>query len=220
MSNESNAQTCELLGNEIKALQSKCKELCYIIDNNEPMDIRTINSHNVYEKKLCSIDSLAKHIQNEETPIMSDSNVTTSTFLSEIKEKIVQVEELTAFTAGVVQDVRKENNRLKECIKLVQEAKSRPWAGRRQVQPEHLQQAKQRFRTMKTELHGLIHSLFPGASDAITGVLAELMKVRADETSNGYIQVTPENFHLIELLKDKNVISANPYNKMEVKLAF
>ncbi|XP_063367136.1 uncharacterized protein LOC134655631 [Cydia amplana] len=220
MSNESNAQTCELLGNEIKALQSQCKELCYIIDNNEPMDISTINSNNVNGKKLCSIDSLAKQIQNDETPIITDSNVNTSTFLSEIKDKIIQVEELTAFTAGTVQDVCNENKRLKDSIKIVQEAKSRPWAGRCQVQPEHLQHAKQRFRTMKTELHGLIHSLFPGASDAITGVLAELIKVRMDETSSGYIQVTPENFHLIELLKDKNIISANPYNKMEVKLAF
>ncbi|XP_048005089.1 uncharacterized protein LOC125240929 [Leguminivora glycinivorella] len=220
MSNETNEQTCQLLNNEIKALQSQCKELCYIIDNIEPLDIRTINSHNVNEKMLCSIESLAKHIQNEETPIITDSNVNTSTFLTELKDKIVQVEELTAFTAGAVQDVYNENNRLKASIKIVQEAKSRPWAGRRAVQPDHLQHAKQRFRTMKTELLGLIHSLFPGASDAIMGVLAELMKEKMDQTSSGYIQVTPENYHLMELLKDKNITSANPYNKMEVKLAF
>ncbi|XP_061721287.1 uncharacterized protein LOC133528086 [Cydia pomonella] len=220
MSDDSDAQTCQVLGNEIKALQSQCKELCYIIDNNEPMDIRTIHSHNVNEKKLCSIDSLGKHIQNEETPIITDSNVNTSTFLSEIKEKLVQVEELQAFTAGAVQDVYRECNRLKASIKIVQEAKSRPWAGRRQVKPEHLQHAKQRFHDMKTVLHGLINSLFPRVSDAITGVLAELMNERMDKTSSGYIQVTPENYHLIEQLKDENIISANPYNKMEVKLAF
>lgn len=111
MSQEMNAQTRKVLANEIKALQAQCTDHCYMIDNAAPMEIRTINARNSNDKKLGYVDSLAKNIQNDETPIITDSNINTSLFLSELTEKIGHVEEMTAFTRGAVQDVENENNR-------------------------------------------------------------------------------------------------------------
>lgn len=46
------------------------------------------------------------------------------------------------------------------------------------------------------------------------------MAERLNPASSGYIQITAENYQIAELLKDTNIISTNPYNKMEVKLAY
>lgn len=48
----------------------------------------------------------------------------------------------------------------------------------------------------------------------------QLMQQRLNETSNGYIEITAENYQIIELLKDANLVVANPYNNMEVKLSY
>lgn len=46
------------------------------------------------------------------------------------------------------------------------------------------------------------------------------MQQKLDEESSGYIEITGENYQIIELLKDINLVSANPYNNTEVKLAY
>lgn len=44
------------------------------------------------------------------------------------------------------------------------------------------------------------------------------MQKQLKEESNKYIQVTEENALIIEVLKDINIVSENPYNRMEVRL--
>lgn len=46
------------------------------------------------------------------------------------------------------------------------------------------------------------------------------MQEKLNEESSGYIQITKENYRVIELLIDMNIVTTNPYNNMEVKIAF
>lgn len=46
------------------------------------------------------------------------------------------------------------------------------------------------------------------------------MAEHLNEASNGYIPVTSETYHIIEILKDMKIVTVNPYDHMEVKLAY
>ncbi|XP_013193711.1 uncharacterized protein LOC106137432 [Amyelois transitella] len=216
---ERNTQTQDTIKREIKALQARCVDTYNVIDNS-PSDIPYITPENANEKALCYIEGLKSEIENSNTPITTDDNLLTSQFLNEIKEKTKQVEELAAYTKGAIHDVENEINRLNTLIQTAQEVKSRPATRTQEVKPEHLQKAKERFKTMKTELHGLLASLFPNSSEEIQGVLGILMAERLNENSNGYVPVTTENYKIMELLKDLNIVTANPYNNMEIKMAY
>lgn len=50
-------------------------------------------------------------------------------------------------------------------------------------------------------------------------VLQKLMAEQLNEASDGYIPITPDTYQIIELLKDMKIVSTNPYNNLEVKLA-
>lgn len=50
--------------------------------------------------------------------------------------------------------------------------------------------------------------------------LQKLMAEQLNEVSDGYIPITSENYHIVELLKDMKIVTNNPYNNMEVKLAY
>lgn len=45
------------------------------------------------------------------------------------------------------------------------------------------------------------------------------MQNRLDVESPDYVEITSEQFHLIEMLKDMGIVVTNPYNKQEIKLA-
>lgn len=61
--------------------------------------------------------------------------------------------------------------RLTNLTKTADEALSRPRIVQKEVQPEHLQKAKETFHMLKTELHGLIQSLFPTWCESIMDVM-------------------------------------------------
>lgn len=54
---------------------------------------------------------------------------------------------------------------------MSEEALSRPRIVQKEIIPEHLDKAKKTFHLLKTELHGLIQSLFPHASDQMMDVM-------------------------------------------------
>ncbi|XP_059058277.1 uncharacterized protein LOC131851748 [Achroia grisella] len=220
MSNNRNKETQEDLKRKIKALQSKCVDTCNVIENS-PLNTHLITPDNVSEKSLCYVEGLRSDIENSSTAIITDENLLTAQFLSEMTEKTTQIEDLTAYTKGLVHDVDAEINRLNELIKMSQAARSQPLVQKRQeLRPEHLQKAKERFLLMKTEIHGLVRSLFPKHADLMLEVMAELMAEKLNENSNSYIPITAENYQIIELLKDINLVTTNPYNNIEVKIAY
>lgn len=62
--------------------------------------------------------------------------------------------------------------RLKNLIKIAEEAKSVAHSQLTQLQPAQLQSAKAKFQILKTELHGLISSLFPKKMEDVKNILA------------------------------------------------
>ncbi|XP_063831564.1 uncharacterized protein LOC135080770 [Ostrinia nubilalis] len=219
MPNERNTEMQESLRREVNLLQKRCVEACNIIENT-PTHTELITPDNVGEKTLCYIEGVRTDIDNSNTPIVTDDNLLTSQFLNEIKHRTLEVEELIAYTRGSIHDVENEINRLNSLIKTSQEAKSRPRVQMQAVQPPHVEKAKERFLTMKNELHGLINSLFPNHAELITDVLGQLMQQKLNEASSDYIPITSESYQVVELLKDINLVTANPYNNTEVKLAY
>ncbi|CAG9789142.1 unnamed protein product [Diatraea saccharalis] len=219
MSFKRDMDTHNALKTEIKGLKSGCIDAFNLIENS-PADTVFITPDNIAERTQTYIEGLKTDIENSNTLIVTDDNLLTGQFLSEIKQKTTELKELIAFTKGSIHDTDKEIIRLTTLIKTSQEAKACPKVQRQDVNLEHIQNAKERFQMMKDELHGLIQSLFPGNFEMITEVLGQLMMEKLDETSNGYIKVTSENYQLIELLKDLNLVITNPYNNMVVKLAY
>ncbi|CAH2046041.1 unnamed protein product, partial [Iphiclides podalirius] len=133
---------------------------------------------------------------------------------------IYVVEELIAYTKGLINDYNVEIERLENLLHTAKEATSRPRVIKKDIHPQHIQKAKARFQMMKNELHGLIQSLYPNSAGLIKDILGQLMQEKLDETSNGYIQFTTENYPAIEVLKDMQLVSTNPYNNSEVKLVY
>lgn len=46
------------------------------------------------------------------------------------------------------------------------------------------------------------------------------MSAKLNNTSDNYVQISPENFNIIETLRDMNIVTSNPYNQFEVKLNY
>nr|XP_021184946.1 uncharacterized protein LOC110372510 [Helicoverpa armigera] len=218
MASDRNKETKDDVRREIKELQARCLHQWKVIDNS-PLEAPCESLEEINEKKLCYLEGLGMEIQNSNTPITLDENLLTSQFLKEITDKTAQVEEYTAFIKGSIHDTDAEINRLKTVITITQEAKNRPKTNKLEVKPEHLFRAKEKFKSMKAELHGLIQSLFPNCDHLVFEIMGQLMAENLNETSNGYIPITSETFQIIELLKDMNLVAVNPYNHMEVKLA-
>ncbi|CAH2094265.1 unnamed protein product [Euphydryas editha] len=218
MSSKLNIETRENISSEIKRLQERCLDVCNIIENS-PLDA-TLTPNNIGEKALSYVEGLRVEVENSQTQIPTDENLIVSQFLAELKEKTKQVEELTEFTRASILDVQNEIKRLTDLTNTAKEALSRPKIVQKDVRPEHLQKAKETFQLLKTELHGLIKSLFPDKSDAVIDVLGNLMQENLNEESSGYIQITPDNFRIMEILKDLKIVTPNPYNPMEVKIAY
>ncbi|XP_072930206.1 uncharacterized protein [Epargyreus clarus] len=219
MSNSSNSETKEALSREIKQVQLRCLDTCNIIVNS-PIDA-LISPNNVDEKAVSYVEGLRTDIQNSSTPIITDSNLITTQFLTEMKQKTEQVDELIAFTRGSIYDVDKEIERLNSLIKTAKEALSKPRIQKKELGPRELKKAKETFQLLKNELHGLIQSMFPNNTDLVTDILGQLMQQEnsSKEGSSQYVEITQETYCIIELLKDMNIVTTNPYNKMEVKLA-
>ncbi|XP_050354366.1 uncharacterized protein LOC126776117 [Nymphalis io] len=218
MSSTLNTETKENLSSEIKRLQERCLDICNIIENS-PFDA-SISVNNVGEKALSYVEGLRAEIQNSTTHIPTDENLIVTQYLAEIKKKTEQVEEFTAFTKGSIHDIEIEIKRLNDLTSTAKEALSRPRIVQREVRPEHLQKAKETFHILKTELHALIESLFPNESDSVVEVMGQLMQEKLNEESNGYVLINQENFKIIKFLVDMNIVTANPYNAMEVKIAY
>lgn len=107
MSNNYNKETQEELKRKVKALQSKCLDTCNIIEN-LPLNSHLINPDNVHEKSLCYVEGLRTDIENSITPLVTDDNLLTAQFLCEMTQKTSEVEELTAYTKGLIHDVDTE----------------------------------------------------------------------------------------------------------------
>ncbi|XP_038206692.1 uncharacterized protein LOC119828569 [Zerene cesonia] len=217
MANKLNTDTKDSLSKEMKRIQQRCIDTRNIIENT--LDI-SLHQDNVANSALSYVEGLRNEIVNSNTVISTDDNLITSQFLAEMKIKTEQVDELIAFTKGNIFDTDREIERLQSITKTAKEALSRPRVVHRDVRPEHLQKAKETFQILKNELQGLIQSLFPQLSDDIVDVMGQLMQEKLNEESNGYIEITNENYRIVELLSDMNIVTANPYNNMEVKLAF
>lgn len=50
--------------------------------------------------------------------------------------------------------------------------------------------------------------------------LCTFQTLMSSVNENGYVPITAENYKLIELLKDMNIVTPNPYSNMEVKLTY
>ncbi|XP_049877611.1 uncharacterized protein LOC126374884 [Pectinophora gossypiella] len=212
-----NVETQQAISREIKNIQSRCVEAINIVENAPPE--MSIAPENVTGKSLCYVEGLRTELQNSNTVISTDDNLLTAQFLCDIKEKTNQMQEVAAFLKGAIYDVDAEINRLNEQIRISQEARARPLPQKQCVQPQHMQKAKERFQLFKSELHSLIHFLFPDKAVPMKELMAHLMAQQLKDESSGYIPITTENYCLIELLRERNIVTVNPYNNMEVKLA-
>ncbi|CAG4984124.1 unnamed protein product [Colias eurytheme] len=216
MANKLNTDTKDGLSKEMKIIQQRCIDTRNIIENT--LDV-SLHQDNVANSALPYVEGLRNEILNSNTVINTDDNLITAQFLAEMKTKTEQIDELIAFTKGNIFDTDREIERLQNLTKTAKEALSRPRVVHRDVRLEHSQKAKETFLELKNELQGLIQSLHPELSDDIVDVMGQLMQEKLNEESNGYIEVTNENFEIIELLSKMNIVTANPYNDMEVKLA-
>lgn len=105
---DGNKETKEALSRELKSLKERCVYACNVIENSR--DIGLI-PNNIEEKSLNYVEALRTEIQTSNTNINTDNNLLTSQFLSEMKEKTEQVEELIAFTKGSIYDLEAEIER-------------------------------------------------------------------------------------------------------------
>ncbi|XP_045537906.1 uncharacterized protein LOC123721883 [Papilio machaon] len=211
----SSVRTKEVLSQELRSLRDRSVHICKAIESS-PNEVLIPNK----DKTLNYVAGLQKELETSNTTITTDNNLLTTQFLSEMKERTDDVEKHIAFTKGLIHDVDEEIERLQNLIITAKEVRSSPMVEKKDIQPHHIEKAKEKFHVLKQELRGLIYSLFPKCSGLITEVLAELMRARLDVSSNGYITCTAENIPAIELLMDANLVSVNPYNNTEVKLVY
>lgn len=217
--NNGNSQTNTALAEETKELKNRCNEVRNIISNTADIELTRYTVDNLQEKSSCYLEGLRTDLESTEVPIVANENLITSQYLTDTEQKIKQLEELIAYKRGLILDIDAETSRLKGLIKMGEEAKCSQKTAKLEVKPEHLQKAKQRFRMMKNEFHGLVYSLYPKVADDMMELLAQLMQNRLDVESPDYVEITSEQFLLIEMLKDMGIVVTNPYNKQEIKLA-
>ncbi|CAH2234897.1 jg23508 [Pararge aegeria aegeria] len=215
--NKFNEATKEGLSHQIKHLRERCIDNCNIIENSLPGQY--ISPVNVGQSALSYVEGLRTQIQSSETVIPTDENLIISRFVAELKVRNEDVEKLTAFTRAAILDAENEILRLESLTVVAEEALNKPRVDTTEVHPEQVQRAREHFRILKSELHGLIRSIFKDDSDLVSDITGQLMKEKLNEESNGYIQVTEDNKLIIEMLKDIKIVSENPYNNKEVKLA-
>ncbi|VVC88721.1 unnamed protein product [Leptidea sinapis] len=213
MGEEINTETNNMLLEEIKRIQEKCFDVCNVFQNSR-IDIR--NSGSVVDKALSYAHGLSIEIQNSNTSIYADQNLIASQFLSEIKTKSDQVDELIAFTTGAINDIDREIARVSNLTRTAKAALTQPRIVHRDVHPEHMEKAKETFHILKTELQGLIKALYPSYADDVMEFIRELMMEQLNEESSGYLTVTKSNFRIVTLLSDMNILTTNPYNKSEL----
>uniref|UniRef100_S4PWX0 Uncharacterized protein n=1 Tax=Pararge aegeria TaxID=116150 RepID=S4PWX0_9NEOP len=217
MNSKFNEATKEGLSHQIKHLRERCIDNCNIIENSLPGQY--ISPDNVGQSALSYVEGLRTQIQSSETVIPTDENLIISRFVAELKVRNEDVEKLTAFTRAAILDAENEILRLESLTVVAEEALNKPRVDTTEVHPEQVQRAREHFRILKSELHGLIRSIFKDDSDLVSDITGQLMKEKLNEESNGYIQVTEDNKLIIEMLKDIKIVSENPYNNKEVKLA-
>ncbi|KPI95265.1 B(0,+)-type amino acid transporter 1 [Papilio xuthus] len=207
-------RTKDVLSQELRSLRERSVHICKAIESS-PNEVLIPNK----DKTLKYVAGLRKELETSNTTITTDNNLITSQFLSEMKERTEDVEKHIAFTKGLIHDADTEIERLQNLVITAKEVRSSPIVEKKDIQPQHIEKAKEKFHVLKQELRGLIYSLFPKCSGLITEVLAELMRARLDVNSNGYIPCTAENFPAIELLMDANLVIVMTYiNITSVKL--
>ncbi|XP_041969261.1 uncharacterized protein LOC121726097 [Aricia agestis] len=218
MSDSLNAQTKANLSKNIQHLHEKCVDVFNIITN-APLD-DGISPESIGEKALCYVEGLRTNIQNANTDVINDENLILNEFLAESKERQVQIKELTAFTRGAIFEIEYEIKRLKNITQISEEALSRPRVVQHEILSEHIHKARSTFQTLKSELLGVVQSIFPNDSEAILNIIRQLNQEKSNHESNGYIPITHESFWIFEFLQDMKIVSLNPYNNMEAKLAY
>ncbi|XP_022126155.2 uncharacterized protein LOC111000865 [Pieris rapae] len=214
----SNKLTKEKLTEEYKRVRQRCIDTCNTIVN---LNLDTAkNQDNKSNKTILYAEGLQTEIENSNTTIVSDKNCLTSLYLSEMRKKTNHLDELIALTKGSISDTAHEVERLKTLIMPAKAALSKPQEVYKNVTSENIMKTKETFREMKNELMSLIRSLFPDLCEKIVVTLGQLMEERLNEESSGYIEITDENYVVIEILKDISIVTKNPYNTNQVKLAY
>ncbi|XP_034833844.1 uncharacterized protein [Maniola hyperantus] len=213
-----NEATKEALSHGIKKLRERCIDTYNIIENCNPE--QDISPNNVGQKALSYLEGLRTQVQSSETVIPTDENLIINQFLAEMKLKNEEVPKLIAFTKGAILDVDNEIQRLETYITQVEEALNKPLLVSLDVSVQRVERARHYFSVLKTELHGLIQSIFKDDSDLVFDIIGQLMQERLNAESNDYTQVTDDTFRVVELLKDIKIVSQNPYNDKEVKIAY
>ncbi|XP_023936305.1 uncharacterized protein LOC112044637 [Bicyclus anynana] len=217
MGSKFDENTKEALSRELREVRQRCVDTHNIIENS-PLN-QNVYNNNVGQSALNYVEGLRTQIQDSETgKIPVDENLIINQFIKEIKVKNQHMQMLCECTRATILDVQNEIQRLNNHTAIAEEALSKPRVNPGGVTPEQIDRTRDAFRNLKTELHGLIRSVFKDDSDIAFDIIGRLMQLKED--SNGYIEVEDENAIIIEMLKDLNIISVNPYNKLEVKFAY
>ncbi|CAG4984258.1 unnamed protein product [Parnassius apollo] len=202
-----NNETKEALTKELKLLQETCKDVYNLIEY-----------LNIEAKTLNYVEALRPELCKSNTALNTCSNLLTNQFLSKMDEQNKEVEILIDSTKRSISDMDIEIDMLNNLINTAKEFRSTARAKKKDIHPQAILKAKARFRRIRKELYRVIYSLCPTSAHLIKDVLGHLIQESLDVTSNGYIQLTRENYLAIKILKKINIVTENPNNKREVKL--
>ncbi|CAG5041114.1 unnamed protein product [Parnassius apollo] len=210
-----NNETKEALTKELRLLQEKCRHVYNII---EYLRDDVLIPNDIEAKTLNYVEALRPELCKSNTAINTCSNLLSSQFISKMDEQNREVEILIDSTKRSISDMDVLIEVSNNLINITKEFRSRARAKKKDIHPKAILKAKARFRMIRKELYRVIYSLCPNSAHLIKDVLGHLIQESLDVTSNGYIQLTKENYQAIKILKKINIVTENPYNKMEVKL--
>ncbi|CAG4984270.1 unnamed protein product [Parnassius apollo] len=210
-----NNETKEALTKELKLLQETCKHVYNLI---EYFPDEVLIPNNIEAKTLNYVEALRPELCKSNTALNTCSNLLTNQFLSKMDEQNKEVEILIDSTKRSISDMDIEIDMLNNLINTAKEFRSTARAKKKDIHPQAILKAKARFRMIRKELYRVIYSLCPNSAHLIKDVLGHLIQESLDVTSDGYIQLTRENYLAIKILKKINIVTENPNNKREVKL--
>ncbi|CAG4984262.1 unnamed protein product [Parnassius apollo] len=220
-----NNETKEALTKELKLLQETCKHVYNLI---EYFPDEVLIPNNIEAKTLNYVEALRPELCKSNTALNTCSNLLTNQFLSKMDEQNKEVEILIDSTKRSISDMDIEIDMLNNLINTAKEFRSTARAKKKDIRqitkadpdihPQAILKAKARFRMIRKELYRVIYSLCPNSAHLIKDVLGHLIQESLDVTSDGYIQLTRENYLAIKILKKINIVTENPNNKREVKL--
>lgn len=215
-SNDANLETYNSIKEEISRVKEECK-VSYSIISNNPSDLSSITAENKFDKMLCYVDGLRVDIEKSETTICTDDNLLTLRYVNMLKDRVQKLEHLVAYKRGLLAEIDGETSRLKSLLNSYKKARSQT-SSVNTVTKEHVLKAKAHFKVMRSGIYKVVQALFKNSADDVLYMLTDLIQYHTNKSSDGYMVLKPEQFHIAEMLKDSNLITRNPYNKDQVKI--